>query len=66
MKAKGNRFQGADSWERAQKTEPGPGAYEVEYLRSGAKSSLSAIALSSSQKEGIAFGSDVMRELPWE
>ena len=48
------------------KTEPGPGAYEVEYLRSGAKSSLSAIALSSSQKEGIAFGSDVMRELPWE
>ena len=66
LKAKGERFKGADTWEKAQATEPGPGAYEVEYLRSGAKSSLSAIALSSSQKDGIAFGSDAIRELPWE
>ena len=70
LKAKGNRFSGADSWERAQATEPGPGAYEVEYLRSGAKSSLASQALDKAASSGmgrdIAFGTDDVRTLPWE
>jgi len=66
MKAKGNRFKGADTWERAQATEPGPGAYEIEYLRSGAKSSVSAMALSKSKDSDVAFGTESLRELPWE
>ena len=68
MKAKGQRFKTGESWERAQKLEPGPGAYEVEYLRSGSLSSLSALALraSSNTSSEIAFSSDALRELPWE
>jgi len=65
MKSKGPRFSGADTWERAQKTEPGPGAYEIEYLRSGSKSSVSAVVGASVNRE-IAFGTDSLRELPWE
>lgn len=65
MKAKGTRFKGSDSWERSQKLEPGPGAYEIEYLRSGGKSALASRASASSSKE-IAFSSDALRELPWE
>lgn len=65
MKAKGTRFKTGDSWERAQKLEPGPGAYEIEYLRSGTKSALASRASASSSKE-IAFSSDALRELPWE
>ena len=65
MKAKGQRFKGADTWERAQASEPGPGAYEIEYLRSGTKSSISAMAGEGRQKD-VAFLSDAMRELPWE
>ena len=68
MRAKGHRFKTGGSWERAQKLEPGPGAYEVEYLRSGSLSSLSALALraSTSSSKDIAFSSDAIRELPWE
>jgi len=65
MKAKGTRFNKGDAWERAQKGEPGPGAYEIEYLRSGTKSSLASRVSASSSKE-IAFSSDALRELPWE
>jgi hypothetical protein len=67
MKAKGKRFSGADSWERAQATEPGPGAYEIEYLRTGGKSSVAAPTGSHGrgQKE-LAFLSDSLRELPWD
>ncbi len=43
----------------------GPGAYEIEYLRSGAKSALASRASFNSSKE-IAFSSDALRELPWD
>ena len=66
MKAKGKRFTQADSWERAQATEPGPGAYEIEYLRSGAKSSVAAPSRGTNGPKEIAFQSDALRELPWE
>lgn len=65
MRSKGPRFSSADAWERAQKTEPGPGAYEIEYLRSGSKSSVSGVVGASQAKE-VAFGTDALRELPWE
>merc|ERR1719424_2292173 len=65
MRSKGPRFSSADAWERAQKTEPGPGAYEIEYLRSGSKSSVSGVVGASQAKE-VAFGTDSLRELPWE
>ena len=51
MKSRGPRFSGADTWERAQRTEPGPGAYEIEYLRSGSKSSVSGVVGASVNKE---------------
>ena len=67
MKAKGIRFKGGDAWERAQASEPGPGAYEVQYLRTGTKSSIEGIATSGGSKQReIAFQSDAVRELPWE
>ena len=65
FKARGARFSGADSWERAQKTEPGPGAYEVEVLRSGTRSSVSAVVGGAVSRE-VGFGTDSIRELPWE
>ena len=70
MRAKGARFQGANSWEKAQAAEPGPGSYEIEILRSGYKSSLSGMSQSTHSKGAldgsIAFGTEAVRELPWE
>ena len=66
MRAKGARFKGADTWERAQATEPGPGAYEIEFLRTGSKSSLSAVSQLTHSKGETAFGTESLRELPWE
>ena len=70
MKAKGDRFRGADTWERAQSKEPGPGAYEIEFLRTGAKSSLSGMSQTTHSKASmtgaIAFGTEATRDLPWE
>ena len=70
LKAKGPRFAGADSWERSQAKEPGPGAYEIEFLRTGGKSSLSGMSQTSHSKGtldgSIAFGSECIRELPWD
>jgi hypothetical protein len=65
FKARGARFQGADTWERAQKTEPGPGAYEIEYLRSGARSSVSGVVGGTVSRQ-VGFGTDSVRELPWD
>mmetsp|Transcript_11743 Transcript_11743/g.23649 ORF Transcript_11743/g.23649 Transcript_11743/m.23649 type:complete len:289 (-) Transcript_11743:551-1417(-) len=65
MKAKGNRFKGASSWERAQATEPGPGAYEIEYLRSGSKSNIQGM-VGAPQAKDISFLTDSIRELPWD
>jgi len=65
MRAKGARFTGADSWERAQAAEPGPGAYEIEYIRTGARSSVAA-SVSAGRNKEIAFGTDSLRELPWD
>jgi hypothetical protein len=66
MKGKGERFKGANTWERAQATEPGPGSYEIEYLRTGGKSSVATATGSASKSKEIAFSSDALRELPWE
>jgi len=66
MRAKGARFKASDTWERAQATEPGPGAYEIEFLRSGSKSSLSAMSQMTHSKGEAAFGTESIRELPWE
>ena len=66
MRAKGARFKGADTWEKAQATEPGPGAYEIEFLRTGSKSSLSGVSQMTHSRGEIAFGTEAMRELPWE
>ena len=55
-----------DTWERAQAAEPGPGAYEIEYLRSGAKSSVAAPSRGTSGPKESGFQSDALRELPWE
>jgi len=64
MKAKGKRFQGADSFERAQAGEPGPGAYETEILRTGGRSALSAYD-TGEMMPSAAFASDAIRDLPW-
>ena len=64
MKAQGSRFKGADSWERAQASEPGPGAYETEILRTGGRSALSAYD-TGEQMPSAAFQSDAIRQLPW-
>ena len=45
--------------------EPGPGAYEVEVLRSGTRSSVSAVVGGAVSRE-VGFGTDSIRELPWE
>jgi len=65
MKAKGQRFKGNSSWERAQAVEPGPGAYEIEYLRSGSKSSVAG-SVGGPQAREVAFSTDSLRELPWD
>ena len=64
MKAKGHRFKGADSLERAQATEPGPGAYETEILRTGGYSAISAYD-TGERLPSAAFASDAIRELAW-
>jgi hypothetical protein len=64
MKAKGTRFSGADKWAREQATEPGPGAYETEILRTGGRSALSAYDTGEQMPSG-AFASDTIRDLPW-
>ena len=70
MRSKGERFKGADTWERAQGKEPGPGAYEIEFLRTGSKSSLSSVSQMTHSKASmtgsVAFGTEAIRELPWE
>jgi hypothetical protein len=53
MKAKGQRFKGADTWERAQSAEPGPGSYETEILRTGSKSSLASLAISGGRAKEV-------------
>jgi len=65
MKAKGQRFKASTSWERSQATEPGPGAYEIEYLRSGSKSSVAG-SVGGPQAREVAFQTDSLRELPWD
>jgi len=64
MKAGGGRFKGGDSWERAQASEPGPGAYETEILRTGGRSALSAYD-TGEQMASAAFSSDTIRDMPW-
>jgi hypothetical protein len=66
MRGKASRFKGADTWERAQATEPGPGAYEIQFLRTGSKSSLSAVSQTTHSRGEAAFGTESLRELPWE
>jgi len=64
LAAKGSRFQGADSFQRAQASEPGPGAYETEILRTGGRSALSAYD-TGEQMASAAFASDTIRNMPW-
>jgi len=66
MKGKGSRFKGADTWERAQSHEPGPGAYEIEFLRTGSKSSIQGTSSTTHSRGEVAFGTESMRELPWD
>jgi len=64
LKAQGSRFKGGDSFERAQASEPGPGAYETEILRTGGRSALSAYD-TGEQMASAAFASDTIRNMPW-
>jgi len=64
MKAKGNRFKKNDAFERAQASEPGPGAYETEILRTGGRSALSAYD-TGEMMPSAAFASDTIRGMPW-
>jgi len=64
MRGKGPRFVGANKLERDQSSEPGPGAYETEILRTGGKSALSAWD-TGELMPAAAFASDTIREMPW-
>ena len=64
MRSKGQRFVGATKLERDQSSEPGPGAYETEILRTGGRSALSAFD-TGELMPAAAFASDSIRELPW-
>lgn len=64
MRGQGARFKGADSWERTQALEPGPGAYETEILRTGGKSNLSAWD-TGELMPSASFASDTIRDMPW-